>query len=157
MNRMASVEPPVQDLSVDDNAELAQNNAGELIDGGSGATGMRKMENSSPTNANMNMIQRQSEDLKSRNTMEKKSIVHKSIRNSLEESKTNKSRKLIGGLEGPQDETELQMETMSMKNKMLSYSDKPEITHGGMNKHTTERYDRNGVEIRNKRERQPNG
>ena len=56
MNRMASVEPPVQDLSVDDNAELAQNNAGELIDGGSGATGMRKMENSSPTNANMNMI-----------------------------------------------------------------------------------------------------
>ena len=89
--------------------------------------------------------------------MEKKSIVHKSIRNSLEESKTNKSRKLIGGLEGPQDETELQMETMSMKNKMLSYSDKPEITHGGMNKHTTERYDRNGVEIRNKRERQPNG
>ena len=90
MNRMASVEPPNQDLSVDDNAELAQNNAGELIDGGSGATGMRKMENSSPTNANMNMIQRKSEDLNSRNTMEKKLIVHKSIRNSLEESKTNK-------------------------------------------------------------------
>ena len=56
MNRMASVEPPVQELSVDDNAESPQNNAGELIDGGSGATGMRKLENSSPTNANMNMI-----------------------------------------------------------------------------------------------------
>ena len=122
---MASVEPPAQELSVDDNAESSQNNAGELIDGGSGATGMRKLENSSPTNANMNMIQRQSEEMNSQKSIEKKPLVHKNIRNSLEESKTSKSRKLIGGLEGPQDDTELQMETMSMKNKMLSYSDKP--------------------------------
>ena len=49
------------------------------------------------------------------------------------------------------------METMSMKNKMQFLSDKPELMHGGMYKHTGERYDRNGVEIRNKRERQPNG
>ena len=75
----------------------------------------------------------------------------------MEESKTSKSRKLIDGLESPRDEAEMQMETMSMKNKMQFLSDKPELTHGGMYRHTEERYDRNGVEIRNKRERQPNG
>ena len=63
--------------------------------------------------------------MNSQKSIEKKPLVHKNIRNSLEESKTSKSRKLIGGLEGPWDDTELQMETMSMKNKMLSYSDKP--------------------------------
>ena len=70
-----------------------------------------------------------------------------------EESKTGKQRKLIGGLENQTDESEMQMETISMKNKMQYSSDKSEPTHGGMFKHTSERYDRNGVEIRNKRER----
>ena len=32
-----------------------------------------------------------------------------------------------------------------------------EIGHGGMHKHSDTRYDRNGIEIKNKRERQPNG
>ena len=46
------------------------------------------------------------------------------------------------------------MESMSMKNQMqLLNSNEQEVICGGMNKHTSKRYDRNGVEIKNKRER----
>ena len=45
-----------------------------------------------------------------------------------------------------------------MKNQMqLLISNDVEIGHGGLHRHTSQRYDRNGVEIKNKRERQPNG
>ena len=50
------------------------------------------------------------------------------------------------------------MESISMKNQMqLLSSNDAEIVHGGMYRHTSQRYDRNGVKINNKRERLPNG
>ena len=50
------------------------------------------------------------------------------------------------------------MESMSMKNQMqLLNTVEAEVVHGGMHRHTSQRYDRNGVEINNKRERLPNG
>ena len=50
------------------------------------------------------------------------------------------------------------MESMSMKHSMKHlHKSESDIGHGGMYKHVDTRHDRNGVEIKAKRERQPNG
>ena len=50
------------------------------------------------------------------------------------------------------------MDQISMKNQMQSMKhNEVECISGGMNKHTTTRFDKNGNQIKQKRERQPNG
>ena len=50
------------------------------------------------------------------------------------------------------------MDAISMKNQMQQLkANENECIHGGMYKHTATRFDKNGTQIKTKRERQPNG
>jgi len=48
---------------------------------------------------------------------------------------------------------DMPMESYSMKNSMQQLKNEHEMVHGGMYKHTDVRHDRNGVEIKIKRDR----